>query len=310
MDAPTIGSITFLKGAYLEGPEVFSQSIIPAHRELLIVVNWFTQSQLRHIAAEDVDPKKCLRIRIVVYTRESRHKNGGSPVATIIQWVPELSQDDSSRWCPISPAEELLFQVQWEEEDCALKVRWCTKMGIRDEYGEHPWQDAVVEDEDSEISEHNSNEDGQDTENSTKAPSITNKCIADPLSIEGQQSGAILRIMRQPQILYKVAGGAPTFTSLAVGTDMQVGDCVEVIAQGVHGGSGCTVTNARSGAAVAVPWKTFLPVGTREFCDCSGGECRCVYVDFARNLEFRERGRVDGYRAWDRFSVGGTGSIG
>jgi hypothetical protein len=151
-----------------------------------------------------------------------------------------------------------------------------------------------VEDEEEGEEEMEVADKSEESESGTKSDSdITDdssldltKSIADPLSIEGQQKGAILQVMREAKLLGKFESYiTEVFADFSLGGEMQVGDCVEVL---YHKESACAVLNMRSDVAVQVPWKTFLPIGTREFCDCAAGNCRCVYVDFAKNLEFRE----------------------
>jgi hypothetical protein len=55
---------------------------------------------------------------------------------------------------------------------------------------------------------------------------------------------------------------------------IEVGDCVEVLettssSERSMDQMDYTVENKRTGACVAVPWNTFLPVGTQALCHCT-----------------------------------------
>jgi hypothetical protein len=120
-------------------------------------------------------------------------------------------------------------------------------------------------------------------DDSNDEDSILGKNIEDPLTIEGQRDGAILLVKRKTNVISKAKIAGVDENDFLTGTDMQVGDCVEILR---HSDSTCIVYNWRSGAGVEVPWNIFLPIGPLESCECLAGDCRCVYIDYEKNLKY------------------------
>jgi hypothetical protein len=118
-------------------------------------------------------------------------------------------------------------------------------------------------------------------DDSDEEDSILGKDIQDPFTIEGQLKGAMLLVKRKTNIISQIA--RVDENDFSTGTDMQVGDCVEILR---HSNSTCRVYNWRSGAGVEVPWNTFLPIGPLESCECLVRDCRCVYIDYEKNLKY------------------------
>lgn len=159
-----------------------------------------------------------------------------------------------------------------------VEVRWCVEGGKRDQTGERIWHTMS----------HVSNIDdlpmeGVDFQSYT-APT---KVVSDPFTIEGQRIGVCLQIKRAPTTVRKIKKRAQ------YNIIMEVGDICHVVAMETSSYQGkdkleYIVDNLRTGARVAVPWSTFLAVGTRELCSCDRQECRCVYDDFRKSKEWQE----------------------
>ncbi|KAL2063034.1 hypothetical protein VTL71DRAFT_6106 [Oculimacula yallundae] len=89
--------------------------------------------------------------------------------------------------------------------------------------------------------------------------------VSPSSNLAGQKLGAVLRVMRVPSHIRGVIGGTG-------GTVVEVGDCCRVLE--VEGNTDAKtiykVRNTGTQVEVWIPWNTFLEVGRREVCGCSG----------------------------------------
>lgn len=102
--------------------------------------------------------------------------------------------------------------------------------------------------------------------------------VADPYTLAGQQTGAILSIKR-------IALGSIWCIECWV----EVGDLIELLDNDTFerdGARAVKAKNLRTQAIGTVMWNSVFPVGEREVCACyKDGKyaCRCVYVDFEKS---------------------------
>jgi hypothetical protein len=86
-------------------------------------------------------------------------------------------------------------------------------------------------------------------------------------------------------------------TKRNAGAGIEVGDCVEVFWPRCEDNQMVYhCFSLRTGAGIKLPWSAFLPVGTREMCECLVQKCRCVYEDDERADISREMHLPDGRR--------------
>lgn len=173
-------------------------------------------------------------------------------------------------------------------KEVRVQVRWCTENGTRLEDGSRPWNVVERASKSHEADDVNYSQAEEQPASYSPAPEKT-EIVANPWTLEGQQIGAILQVMRAPERIKKIKKGAEFNTIL------EVGDCVNVLGTTSSSERGTDrmdyiVENKRTRVCVSVPWNTFLPVGTRELCCCIDHACRCVYVDYRKSVGFGRRG--------------------
>lgn len=206
-------------------------------------------------------------------------------------------------WCPIFADDMILVEVNYgsayhvpiEEvpadtepgKNARVQVRWCMEKGVRLADGSRPWitvgrVEKPVQEVEGKLVQ------AGDKHGSHPPVVTTSKTVSNPWTLEGQQIGAILQVMRAPERLKKIKKGAE------FNMTVEAGDCCEVLSTMSSSERGLDridyiVDNKRTGARVSVPWNTFLPVGMMEICNCANQACRCVYVDYKKSVEFCRR---------------------
>jgi hypothetical protein len=191
--------------------------------------------------------------------------------------------------------EGIIVEVGWEWkhpttpfQPINLKARWCTEFGFNLADGPIQWEqakqvtDSAVNSDESNTSLSRYQGSFESFDNEVSEASDEGRVVTHPTNISGQQSGAILRVMRIPTVFKanpRLEGRkAPT---------LQVGDLVELIYPDFVGEKdGWAIKKLSSGWIEIVPFDTFLPIGVREMCGCPGQKCRCVYEDFEKSRAF------------------------
>ncbi|KAH9222494.1 hypothetical protein DL95DRAFT_441292 [Leptodontidium sp. 2 PMI_412] len=112
----------------------------------------------------------------------------------------------------------------------------------------------------------------------TKPPVLA----ADPHTLEGQTTGAILVIRHKASIPKKYQN-----------CPVEVGDYIQLL-EGPSKDAGKVVPakNLRTGVVGHVTWGAVFPLEEREMCHCfrttGFSKCRCVYIDFEASLHFEK----------------------